>query len=53
MVVDGETSDKVPVISGAARGTVYGPLLFLLFINDLPADVETMPILLDSIVQKC
>ena len=27
----GETSNKVPVISGVYEGTVLGPLLFLMF----------------------
>ena len=39
MVVDGATSDKVPVISGVQQGSV-GPIA-LPTINDLPACVES------------
>ena len=41
VAVECVSSNVVPVTSGVPRGTVFGPLLFLIFSNDLPESITS------------
>ena len=51
--INNSVSNPLPVVSGVPQGSILGPLLFLMFVNDLPDTISSSDLLLFADDAKC
>ena len=51
--INNSRSSLLPVISGVPQGSILGPLLFLIYVNDLPLSINSSSLLLFADDTKC